>query len=147
MTIIGAHAILYSKDAGADSAFLRDVLELGHVDVGGGWLIFELPPAEVAVHPAERGNKHELYLMCDDIHAFVTSMGERGIACTKPAELRWGVLTELTLPSGAKLGVYEPRHARPGAAPKSPTKRPRAAKPAAPSKKAPKPKAAKKTRR
>jgi hypothetical protein len=111
----GAHVIIYSKDPGADRAFLRDVLGLGHVDVGDGWLIFGLPPAEVAVHPAERGGTHELYFMCDDIEKFVAEMKRRGVACSAVANRGWGLLTELTLPSGGKLGVYQPRHARPPA--------------------------------
>jgi hypothetical protein len=145
MRITGAHAILYSKDTDADRAFLRDVFEFDHVDAGGGWLIFALPPAEVAVHPAEGASKHELYLMCDDVHALVDSLRARGVRCQDPMELRWGVLTELTLPSGAKLGVYEPRHPLPAASAKPP-KRPRAKKRPSPAKK-PTRKVAKKSRR
>jgi hypothetical protein len=111
--ITGAHAILYSKDPDADRAFLRDVLRFPHVDVGGGWLIFGLPPSEVAVHPAETGGRHELYLMCEDVEAFVREMAARGVACGPVTDLRWGLLTELVLPGGGKLGVYQPRHARP----------------------------------
>src|SRR3979409_1661119 len=72
--ITGAHSIIYSKNPEADRDFLRDGLRLTHVDVGGGWLIFGLPPAEVAVHPSEENNQHEFYLMCDDIEAFVAQM-------------------------------------------------------------------------
>jgi hypothetical protein len=111
--IIGAHAILYSKDPEADRAFLRDVLRFPHVDVGGGWLIFGLPPSEVAVHPADPGGRHELYLMCDDVEAFVREMASRNVACGPLTDLRWGLLTEIVLPGGGKLGVYQPRHARP----------------------------------
>lgn len=114
--ITGAHSILYSKDAEADRAFLRDVLKFPHVDVGHGWLIFGLPPAEVAVHPGEQNDVHELYLMCDDINAFVADMKSRGIACSELHTQPWGVLTQITLPGGGKLGVYQPRHARPPAA-------------------------------
>jgi len=110
--INGAHVIIYSKDADADRAFLRDVLKLSHVDVGGGWLIFALPPSEVAVHPAGESH-HELYLMCDSLNAFIAGMKQRGIACSDPQDMDWGVLTEITLPGGGKLGVYQPRHARP----------------------------------
>ena len=110
--INGAHGIVYSKDADADRALLRDVLELPHVDVGHGWLIFALPPSEVAVHPAEE-SRHELYLMTDDVRAFIDAMQKRGIACSPPNDQGWGVLTEMTLPGGGKLGVYQPRHARP----------------------------------
>jgi len=111
--ITGAHSIIYSTDAEADRAFLRDVLGLRGVDVGGGWLIFGLPPSEVAVHPAERSAGHELYLLCDDVAASVADMETRGVPCTPVPDRRWGLLTEVTLPGGGKLGVYEPRHARP----------------------------------
>jgi hypothetical protein len=111
--IIGAHSILYSANAAADRAFLQDVLKLPSVDVGGGWLIFGLPPAEVAVHPGEKNDVHELYLMCDDVKAFVAEMEARGVTCEPLQDLRWGVLTQVRLPGGGKLGVYEPRHARP----------------------------------
>jgi hypothetical protein len=113
--IIGAHSILYSRNAEADRAFLRDVLKLPHVDVGEGWLIFGLPPAEIAMHPADEGDTQALYLMCADIEAFAAAMARESLACTPRQNLGWGVLTELTLPSGAKVGVYEPRHARPKA--------------------------------
>ena len=111
--ITGAHSIIYSTDAEADRAFLRDVLGLKGVDAGGGWTIFGLPPAEVAVHPGEKDDGHELYLMCDDVAAFVAEMKAKGVACGPVQDLRWGRLTEVTLPGGGKLGVYEPRHARP----------------------------------
>jgi len=111
--ITGAHSVLYSKDPEADRAFFRDVLKLSNVDAGGGWLIFALPPAEVAVHPADRDDRHELYLMCDDIEAFVAQMKLKNIACAPVADRGWGLLTQLALPSGGKLGVYQPRHARP----------------------------------
>ena len=111
--ITGAHAIIYSAKADADRAFFRDVLGLTHVDVGGGWLIFALPPAEVAVHPSDKGDKHELYLMCDDIKAFVAAMKARQISCAPVRDQGWGLLTALTLPGGGSVGVYEPRHARP----------------------------------
>lgn len=110
--ITGAHAIVYSKEPEADRAFLREVLGLPHVDVGAGWLIFGLPPAEVAVHPAEQSGRHELYLLCDDVAAFVAEMASRNIVCAPVSDQRWGLLTEVALPGGGKLGVYEPRHAR-----------------------------------
>jgi hypothetical protein len=113
--IIGAHSIIYSRDPEADRAFLRDVLEFPHVDVGDGWLIFGLPPGEVAVHPAERNNVHELYLMCRDVQRFVAAMMRRGATCGPVQDRGWGLLTEVTLPGGGRLGVYEPRHARPQA--------------------------------
>ena len=111
----GAHVILYSADAEADRAFLRDVLNLPHVDAGHGWLIFALPPTEVAVHPAEGESRHELFLMCDDVQAFVERMRVGGTACAPITEQRWGLLTQITLPSGAKLGVYQAKHPRPNA--------------------------------
>ena len=111
--IIGAHAVVYSSNAGADRAFLRDVLGLSGVDVGRGWLVFGLPPAELAVHPAEASGKYELYLMCDDVESFVAEMTERGVVCSPVENPGWGLLTRLTLPGGGKLGVYQPRHARP----------------------------------
>jgi len=111
--INGAHVVLYSTDPEADRAFLRDTIGLSHVDAGHGWLIFALPPAEVAVHPAENSGKHELYLMCEDVDAFVASMREKGVACTDVEDQGWGRLTAITLPGGGDLGVYEPRHERP----------------------------------
>jgi catechol 2,3-dioxygenase-like lactoylglutathione lyase family enzyme len=111
--ITGAHVIVYTSDPEADRAFFRDVLQFPHVDVGGGWLIFGLPPAETAFHPGEGTDHHELYLMCDDVAAFVASMATRGIACTPIEDQGWGLLTILTLPGGGRLGVYQPRHARP----------------------------------
>ena len=111
--ISGAHTILYSTNPDADRAFLRDVLGLPHVDVGHGWLIFGLPPAEIAVHPAEANGRQEVYFMVDDVNAFVDEMKGRGIACATPKDQGWGVLTELTLPGGGTIGVYQPRHARP----------------------------------
>ena len=111
--INGAHSIIYSSNAEADRALLRDVLGLPNVDVGQGWLIFALPPGEVAVHPSEKNDFHELYLMTDDIRAFVDAMKKRDVACSEPNDQGWGILSEMTLPGGGKLGVYQPRHARP----------------------------------
>jgi hypothetical protein len=111
--ITGAHSIIYSKNPDADRDFLRDVLQLTSVDVGRGWLIFGLPPAEVAVHPSEENNVHEFYLMCDDIVAFAAAMKENGIACGPVDDQGWGLLSRLTLPGGGEMGVYQPRHARP----------------------------------
>jgi len=111
--ITGAHSIIYSTDAEADRAFLRNVLQLTSVDAGDGWLIFGLPPAEVAVHPSERNDVHELYLMCDDVEAIVASMSKHGVPCDPVQDQGWGRLTRLTLPGGGRLGVYEPSRARP----------------------------------
>lgn len=111
--INGAHIIIYTKDAEADRAFFRDVLHLDHIDAGHGWLIFALPASELACHPSEAGDKHELYLMCDDISAFLQKMSEKGFACSPPENQGWGIITHLTLPGGGQLGVYQPRHQRP----------------------------------
>ncbi len=112
--INGAHAIVYSTDAAADRTFLRDVIGFPHIDAGDGWLIFALPPSEIAVHPAEENGRHEVYLMCADVEAFVDAMDEKGVPCTPVKDRGWGRSTELTLPGGGRLGVYEPRHERPG---------------------------------
>ena len=113
--INGAHAIIYSTDPDADRAFLRDVLKLTHVDVGHGWLIFGLPPAEVAVHPGEKNDLHEFYLMCEDIEAFTAAMAKHGVTCAAVRDEGWGLLSQIPLPGGGRLGVYQPRHARPAA--------------------------------
>jgi hypothetical protein len=113
--IIGAHSIISSSKSDEDRAFLRDVLGLSHVDVGGGWLIFGLPPAEVAVHPSDGGPMHQFYLMCDDVQSFIAEMATRNVVCAPVQDQDWGLLTEITLPGGFKLGVYQPRHQRPPA--------------------------------
>ena len=113
MHITGTHAIIYSTDAEADRALLRDVFKFKYVDVGDGWLIFALPPAEVAVHPADENDRHELYLMTDDIEGFAAEMRKHHVACAPIENQGWGLLTHVTLPGGGKLGVYQPRHARP----------------------------------
>jgi catechol 2,3-dioxygenase-like lactoylglutathione lyase family enzyme len=109
--ITGAHAIVYSEDADADRAFFRDVLGFPSVDAGGGWLIFALPPAELAAHPADAGGRHELYLMCDEIEATVAQLEAKGVEFTRPvSDEGFGLLTSLKLPGGGELGLYEPRH-------------------------------------
>ena len=113
--INGAHTIIYSTNPDADRAFLRDVLELTNVDVGGGWLIFGLPPAEVAVHPSDKNDVHEFYLMCDDVKLFIEEMKKRDVVCGPVQDESWGARTHLMLPGGGKLGIYQPRHARPEA--------------------------------
>ncbi len=127
--IHGSHVIIYSKDSDADRDFFRDVLGYPYADAGHGWLIFALPPAEVAFHPSETGGSHELYLMCDDMQRFLGEMRARGVPVAAPSEQRWGVLTHVTLPSGGKLGVYQPKHASPRQARPSrsaPTRKPTA---------------------
>lgn len=111
--ITGAHSIIYSTNPEADRTFLRDVLKLTHVDVGDSWLIFGLPPSEVAVHPSQKNDVHELYFMCDDIKAFAAAMEKEGITCGPVQDMGWGLLSELTLPGSGKIGVYQPRHPRP----------------------------------
>ena len=111
--ISGAHSIIYSTSPDADRAFMRDVLKLPHVDVGDGWLIFGLPPAEVAFHPSNENDVHEFYLMCDDVEALIVEMQNHSIACSPVENQGWGLLTQVTLPGGGKLGIYQPRHARP----------------------------------
>ena len=102
--IFGAHVIVYSKDATADRLFFRDVLGLASVDAGQGWLIFALPPAEAAVHPAEEHDRHELYFMCDDLNAFIAEVKKHGIAFDPVEDQGYGILTKLTLLGGGNLG-------------------------------------------
>jgi catechol 2,3-dioxygenase-like lactoylglutathione lyase family enzyme len=106
----GAHVIIYSKDPDADRAFFRDVLKFPAVDAGHGWLIFALPPAEVAFHPAEKNDLHELYFMCDDLKATMTSLRVNRVTCGEVKEERWGSLTTISLPGGGKVGLYQPKH-------------------------------------
>jgi catechol 2,3-dioxygenase-like lactoylglutathione lyase family enzyme len=109
--ITGAHSILYSRDADALRAFFRDVLELPAVD-GGGWLIFGLPPAELAAHPGEQSGS-ELYLMCDDLEATMAELRAKGVELGPVSDQGWGRVTTIALPDGGELGLYEPRHPRP----------------------------------
>jgi catechol 2,3-dioxygenase-like lactoylglutathione lyase family enzyme len=108
--ISGSHMIIYSTDAEADRAFFRDVLGLSSVDAGGGWLIFALPPAEVAVHPSSGSGTHEIYLMCDDISETVKKLDEHGTECAPVKDEGWGLLTYIRLPGGGDLGLYQLRH-------------------------------------
>jgi len=108
--ITGTHVVVYSRDAEADRAFFRDVLAYPHVDAGHGWLIFRLPPAELAVHPGGE-DKLELYLTCDDIEHTVQTLTARSVEFTQPVtEQRWGRATAFRLPGGTQIGLYEPRH-------------------------------------
>ena len=112
--ITGVHAVLFSEDAEAVRAFLRDMLDLDSVDAGGGWLIFALPPAELAAHPSESSGRHQLYLMCDDIEATREELSSKGVEFTQPvSDEGWGLVTALSVPGGGELGLYEPRHPLP----------------------------------
>jgi hypothetical protein len=109
--INGAHVIVYSHDADADRAFIRDTLGFAGVDAGGGWLIFKLPPAEIAVHPGDGTTQHELYLMCDDIEQTLGALTRQGVEVVRPvSDEGWGLLASIRLPSGSELSFYEPRH-------------------------------------
>jgi catechol 2,3-dioxygenase-like lactoylglutathione lyase family enzyme len=109
--ISGAHVIIYSRDAEADRAFFKDVLGLDSVDSGGGWLIFALPPAEVAIHPTEEQDHHELFLFCKDLEATAKDLEQKGVPLKRPFdEARWGRVTEITLPGGGRIGLYQPKH-------------------------------------
>jgi catechol 2,3-dioxygenase-like lactoylglutathione lyase family enzyme len=112
--ITGVHAIIFSRDAEADRAFFRDVLDLPSVDAGGGWLIFALPPAELAAHPTEGNSRHELYLMCDDMGATVEELRAKGVDFIKEiSDEGFGLMTALRLPGGSELSLYQPSHASP----------------------------------
>jgi predicted enzyme related to lactoylglutathione lyase len=114
MDIAGVHAIVYADDVAATRAFFADTLGLDSVDAGGGWLIFALPPAELACHPSGGEPHHELYLMCDDLNATVAELSSKGVELSEDiTEQRWGRTTTLRIPGGATLGLYEPRHPSP----------------------------------
>jgi len=108
--VFGAHVIIYSKDAEADRNFLRDVLGFASVDAGHGWLIFALPPAEVAVHPVEENSRHELYFMCKDLKSEIKTLAAKGIQCSEVQEAGWGSVTNIQLPGGGLVGLYQPKH-------------------------------------
>ncbi len=118
--IFGAHVLFYSQDPEADRAFFSDVLRLRSVDIGHGWLIFAMPPAEAAIHPADRdfSQTHAgqqllgavLYLMCDDLKAEIASLRAKHVECTDIQEAPWGSSTTIPLPSGRAIGLYQPRH-------------------------------------
>lgn len=111
--ITGTHAILYTTDADATRAFLRDVLGLAWVDSGDGWLIFALPPAELAAHPAD-APRHELFLLCDDVNATVAELRAKGATIAAPiTDEGWGLLTSIEVPGAGSVGLYEPRHVSP----------------------------------
>ena len=108
--IDGAHIVVYTKDAEADRAFFRDVLGFRSVDAGYGWLLFALPPAESAFHPAEQNGSTELYFMCDDLKAEMASLAAKGVKCGEVTEARWGSVSSIPLPGGGKVGLYQPKH-------------------------------------
>ena len=118
--LMGAHVLLYSAEPDADRAFIRDVLGFPYVDVGHGWLIFALPPAEVAVHPADGGTSQlhaerhllgaVLYLMCEDLKGYMKWLAEKKVTCTPVDEAEWGIKTTIRLPSGGEIGLYQPKH-------------------------------------
>lgn len=109
--ISGTHVILNSTNADADRAFFRDVLGFKSVDVGRGWLIFALPPAEAAFHPAETNDVHKLYFMCDDLKIEMELLAKKNVKCSEIHEERWGSTTTISLPGGGKIGLYQPKHA------------------------------------
>jgi catechol 2,3-dioxygenase-like lactoylglutathione lyase family enzyme len=108
--ISAAHVVVYSKDAEADRRFFRDILGLKSVDAGHGWLIFALPPAEAAFHPSDENGVHELYFICDDLAAEITSLAKKGVECAHVQEARWGSITKMRLPGGGAIGLYQPKH-------------------------------------
>jgi catechol 2,3-dioxygenase-like lactoylglutathione lyase family enzyme len=111
--INGSHIVMYSENAAADRAFFRDILGFGSVDAGHGWLIFGLPAAEAAFHPAQGNGRHELYLMCDDLKNEMAALSEKGVDCAEVVEARWGSISKIRLPGGSEIGLYEPKHPRP----------------------------------
>jgi catechol 2,3-dioxygenase-like lactoylglutathione lyase family enzyme len=111
--INGGHVVIYSKDAEADRALFKNVLKFSFVDAHDGWLIFKLPPAEVAVHPSDENDMHEFYLMTDDLDAEIAALRKAGIKCEDAVQQAWGRTTRIRLPGGGTLGLYQPRHARP----------------------------------
>jgi catechol 2,3-dioxygenase-like lactoylglutathione lyase family enzyme len=111
--INGAHVVIYSKNAEADRALFKDVLKFSFVDAHGGWLIFKLPPAEVAVHPSDENDMHELYLMTDDLDTAIAALRQARVRCEEATQQAWGRVTHIKLPGGGTLGLYQPRHARP----------------------------------
>ena len=111
--INGVHVVVYSKNAEADRSFFRDILGFPSVDAGHGWLIFALPTAEATFHPAEENDRHELYLMCDDLKAEMAALRSKGVECAEVTEARWGSISKIGLPGGGAVGLYQPKHPTP----------------------------------
>jgi catechol 2,3-dioxygenase-like lactoylglutathione lyase family enzyme len=111
--INGSHIVIYSKDPEADRAFFRDLLKFPFVDAGQGWLIFAMPQTEAAFHDAENNDRHELFLMCDDVAATLKDFKSKNVNVSEVTEQRWGKLATFTLPGGGKISIYEPKHPRP----------------------------------
>ena len=111
--IFGAHVIVYSNDSAADRTFFQEVLGFASVDAGHGWLIFALPPAELAVHPAEEDLRIELYFMCTDLKAQMAALQRKGVSCSEVKQARWGSMTTIRLPGGGDIGLYQPNHPSP----------------------------------
>ena len=111
--IAGVHIIIYAEDAEKARAFFRDVLGFDNVDSGGGWLIFALPPGEVAVHPGDAG-QHEVFLMCHDIERTVGELTAKGVDFVAPiSDEGYGLMTRLKVPGAGEIGLYQPTHPRP----------------------------------
>jgi catechol 2,3-dioxygenase-like lactoylglutathione lyase family enzyme len=108
--ISGSHVIVYTKNAEADRAFFRDVLDFKSVDAGHGWLIFALPPSEAAFHPSDKNGPHELYFICDNLESEMAMLAEKGVTCSEVSEERWGSITRIPLPGGGEIGLYQPKH-------------------------------------
>ena len=111
--ITGLHSVIFTKDAEKDRVFFRDVLKFPNVDVGGGWLVFSTPPSEIAFHPAEVNDKHEIYFLCDDVETQIKELEASGCSCAPIKEEKWGRVTAFTLPGGGSVGLYQPLHAQP----------------------------------
>jgi hypothetical protein len=110
MGVSGAHVLLFSPEADAVRAVLSETFGWSHVDAGDGWLIFALPPAEVAVHPADAPTQ-EMYLMCDDLDVTIADLRSKGVEFRgEPADRGWGIVTTMVLPGGLEMGLYQPRH-------------------------------------
>ena len=111
--ITGLHSVIFTTDADKDRAFFRDVLNFPHVDVGGGWLIFATPPSEIAFHPSDVNDKHEIYFLCDDVQAQIEELESAGSKCAPIKKEDWGLVTSFTLPGGGSIGLYQPFHPQP----------------------------------